>query len=178
MVTSITIIDLFSDIIVGTSTSIVKILLKFIIVVIKIITWGMVMMIWITIRFVIMSLNSRMTVGIYTKQVVIVIIVIVIIVVIIIIIIIITIRTITMINVEIYNITVQPRLIVRAIIKGVVNMVVLIIIRRTIITINFLVTIVVTCMIKVIIIVVIIIKHIIRKSFNLIEECYELRLLR
>ena len=178
MVTSITIIDLFSDIIVGTSTSIVKILLKFIIVVIKIITWGMVMMIWITIRFVIMSLNSRMTVGIYTKQVVIVIIVIVIIVVIIIIIIIITIRIITMINVEIYNITVQHRLIVRANIKGVVNMVVLIIIRRTIITINFLVTIVVTCMIKFIIIVVIIIKHIIRKSFNLIEECYELRLLR
>ena len=38
MVTSITIIDLFSDIIVGTSTSIVKVLLKFIIVVIKIIT--------------------------------------------------------------------------------------------------------------------------------------------
>ena len=79
-----------------------------------------------------------------------------------------------MIVVEVINITIQLRLIVRVIIKGVVNMGVFIIIRGAIIIIIIFVSVRVIIMIKVIIIVITIINHIIRKSAIMNVGCYAL----
>ena len=53
-------------IIVGTSRSRVRIFTMAIIVIIKIITWDMIMTIWITIRFIILVRNSRIAIILYS----------------------------------------------------------------------------------------------------------------
>ena len=87
-------------------------------------------------------------------------------------IIIIAVRTITMIIIRIINITIQFRLILKAIIKGIVNMGVCIIVRGSMIVIIVFASIRVIFMTKVTITVIIIINHIIRKSFIMTEGCY------
>ena len=83
-----------------------------------------------------------------------------------------------MIIVEVVNITIQLRLIVRAIVKGVVNIRDFIVIRGTIIIIIIFVDIRVIFMTKFIIIVIIIISRIIRESVIMIDRCYALCLFK
>ena len=89
-------------------------------------------------------------------------------------IIIIAVRTITTIIVRIINITIQFRLIVRAIINGIVNMGVFTIVRGSMIVIIIFASIRVIFMTKVTITVIIIINHIIRKPVIMTEGCYAL----